>query len=383
VTGCYAVTATTPGVSASANFALTNVSGSAGGCGVWKNITPPQVPQGGAAGNNCDYGTLTPIVDQRTPTTIFLGTCEHGILKSVDQGETWTHVNTGANGAILDRTRQWTLVMDPTNSQVFYTNSGYGGGDNNGAWKTVNGGVDWQRIWPPLNRADPLFNIIQQNFVAQVTLDPTDHLHVFLSWHGRCAAPYTPVCYGESKDGGATWAMRNGDTRWVDSEAQTIYIIDGQRWLFANHADGLWRSGDAGATWTLIDSNGAGHWPSQLYTSSAGAYYIGSDVGIFRSPDGVSWSLVPNTFSLVNGLVGDGTTIFASWAGALTPWVPVGTNPYMTSPESDGINWTPAPWAVPAGAFTQGAGAGMAYDRVNHILYSSNGTQGLWRVATR
>ena len=92
VTGCYAVTATAPGVPASANFALTNVSGSGGGCGVWTNITPPEVPQGGIGGVNCDYGTLSIVVDQRTPTTLYLGTCEHGIFKSVNSGATWTHI---------------------------------------------------------------------------------------------------------------------------------------------------------------------------------------------------------------------------------------------------------------------------------------------------
>jgi hypothetical protein len=386
VSGCYAVSATVPRGSTIGTFALSNVSASGSvPCGGWQNITPPQVPLPGAF--PCDYGTLAFVLDPQRPSTIYLGTCQYGVYKSMDSGASWVHINTGRNGAILDNSRQWTMAIDPVDPRVIYTNSGYGvtgtvAQGSNGAWKSTNGGVDWDQIWPPKDPSNAnLLSIVQFNFVAQVSLDPTDRLHVFLSWHGTCAPPYTSVCYGESRDGGATWTMRNGDPRWVASEAQTIYIIDGRRWLFANHADGLWQTSDAGATWSLIDSRGAGHWPAQLYQAANGVFYIGADTGIYRSPDGVNWSLVPNTGSLVTGLASDGNTMFASTNGALTPWIPVGSNPYLTSPEADGLSWTTAPWTPPPGAFTQGGL--LAYDRVNRILYSSNGTQGFWRVITR
>jgi hypothetical protein len=385
IAGTYLVNARVTGAPAPVSFSLTNGPGS-GANSPWTNLTPSAVPQGGSGGNNCDYGTLAFVLDPQHPSTIYLGTCNHGIFKSTDSGATWVHINTGANGTMLDGSRQWTMVIDPVNPQVLYTNAGYGQGNSqlgaNGAWKSSNGGVDWQQIWPPTDPSNAdLTNIVQYNFVAQVSIDPTDHQHIFLSWHGTCAAPYTSTCFGESKDAGATWIMHNGDPRWQASEAQTIYIIDSNRWLFANHADGLWQTSDRGATWTLIDPNGAGHWPAQLYQARNGVFYIGADTGIYRSPDGVNWTHLPNTCSLVTGLVGDGTTMYASCYGALTPWVPVGSNPYLLSAESDGVTWTTSPWAPPLGAFTQGGT--MAYDPVNHYLFSSNGTQGFWRVRTQ
>jgi hypothetical protein len=212
-------------------------------------------------------------------------------------------------------------------------------------------------------------------------LDPTDRNHLFMSFHDQLTPPFPSVGYAESFTAGARWAIRGGNASWVPSEAQTIYILDGTHWLFANHADGLWTSSDAGISWTLVASNAAGHWPAQLYHASSGVWYIGSDVGIWRSFDGgVTWALVPNSGSLVNGTIGDGTTLFASYDAALTPWVPPGSNPYYTSPETDGFTWTQVPWPVPPGQFTQGSGAGMAIDPINHLLYSSNGTVGLWRI---
>lgn len=346
--------------------------------GVWQNITPPDVPQGGSGGIGCDYGTLAIAVDQTAPLTVYLGTCQHGVEKTIDGGLTWTHINTGRNGAILDGSRQWTLVIDPVQPNVLYTNSGYGGGLNNGAWKSTDRGVNWDRIWPPASQP-ALIGVVQYDFVAQAYLDPTNHQHLLLSFHGSCAAPYTPVCYAESPDAGATWTLRNGDQRWVPSEAQTIYAADGQRWLFANHADGLWYTLNAGQTWTLIDPLGAGHWPSTLYRSATGVFYIGADNGLWRSPDFTIWTRLP-IGSLVNGVVGNGVTMFVSLYGALTPWVPPGTNPYLTSNEMDGLTWTAATWPLPPGMFTQGSGGDFEYDQENQILYSSNGTAGLWRV---
>jgi photosystem II stability/assembly factor-like uncharacterized protein len=346
--------------------------------GVWTNISPAAIPLNLPAGNNCNYGTLAIALDPLTPSTIYLGSCQLGMYKSLDSGTSWTKIDSGTNAKVIDGSRQWTLAIDPVTPQVIYTNAGYGPDGENGAYKSTDGGVNWTRIWPSRSQRQ---DVVQYNFVAQVSIDPTDHVHVFLSWHGSCAKPYTAVCYGESHDGGTTWTIRSGDPRWVPSEAQTIYILDAQHWLFANHSDGLWRSSDAGKTWALIDSHAAGHWPSTVYHSPVnGAYYIGSDHGLYRSLDFENWSLLPVGY-IVTGILGDGTTLFLGKAGALTPWVPAGTNVYMTSPETDGTNWTPAPWTYPESSmFTQGPGGGFAYDRVNHYLFSSNGTAGLWRV---
>lgn len=349
--------------------------------GVWQNITPAAIPQGGTGGNNCDYGTLALALDPLMPSTIYLGSCQHGVFKSLDGGLSWAHINTGTNAAVLDGSRQWTLAIDPVTPAVLYTNSGYGPNGENGAWKSLDGGINWQRVWPSPSQRN-LDAIVQYNFVAQIAIDPTDHQHVFLSWHGNCAAPYTPVCYGESHDAGDSWTIRNGDMRWAPSEAQTLYIVDGQRWLFANHADGLWRTSDAGATWALISAQAAGHWPSTLYKSTAnGTFYIGADDGLYRSADFVTWAHLSVGY-LTNGVIGDGTTLYAGNAGSLTPWVPVGTNVYMTSPETDGTTWPAASWPVPAGMWTQGPGGGFAFDRLHHVLFSSNGTAGLWRMQT-
>ena len=222
------------------------------------------------------------------------------------------------------------------------------------------------------------------NFVAQLNMNPTNHEHLLMGFHQVCAAPYTSLCYAETRDGGSSWTIHNADPNWGMSESQTPYIVNDQTWLFASHdsTGGLWVTTNRGQKWTLIAPMSAGHWPGQLYHATSG-WYIGSDMGIFHSADGASWAVVPNYKGvLTTGLVGDGTTMWASNDGAYTPWVPGGTNPYVLSQESDGLTWTAAPWTTPSGfSFTQGGT--MGYDPVRHVLYSSNGTQGFWRVVVR
>jgi photosystem II stability/assembly factor-like uncharacterized protein len=318
------------------------------------------------------------VVDPQTPSTVYIGSCQHGVYKSTDCGSTWAHIDTGQSAQTIDNSRQWTFVIDPVDTQVLYTNAGYNilDGNHSGAFKSTNGGVDWKEIWPP---ADPsLANVVTNNFVAQINMDPTNHLHLLMGFHQVCAAPYTSICYAETRDGGDTWKLHDADPQWGNSESQTPYIIDDKTWLFANHdtTGGLWFTTDGGMSWKLVAPNSAGHWPGQLYHAKNG-WYIGSDQGIFYSPDGASWGPTPiYQGSLTTGIAGDGTTMWASNYGSYEPWTPPGKNPYITSPETDGKNWTATPWATPG--FTNGGTLG--YDPVHHVLYSANGQMGFWRV---
>jgi hypothetical protein len=91
------------------------------------------------------------VLDTHTPSTVYLGTCDYGIWKSTDCGSTWTNINTGRNANQFQKSSHWTLVIDPVDSQVLYTNAGYNhvDGNHSGLFKSTNGGVDWTEIWPP------------------------------------------------------------------------------------------------------------------------------------------------------------------------------------------------------------------------------------------
>jgi hypothetical protein len=353
-----------------------------GAVGQWQAITPPQVPLPGAF--PCDYGIMSFVMDPINLGTVIVGSCQHGIYKTTDCGANWTHINTGKNGSVLDYSRQWTFVIDPVDPRNLYTNVGYAadGTSPSGALKSTDGGVNWEWIWPS---ADPTqAGILERDFVSQINMDPTNRMHLVMGFHG-CKPPLGVACFGETQDGGATWTIQNGDPSWGSSEAQTPYAVTDHILLFDNHdsTSGRWVSTNSGETWTMIAPDSAGHWPAQLYRASSGYYYMGNNRGIMRSADGATWSAIADyKGGMVTGLVGDGTTMWAANWGSYSPWMIPPGNPYVSSPETDGLTWTPVPWTTPAGfdGFTQGGV--LAYDPAHHVLYSANGTQGFWRVVT-
>jgi hypothetical protein len=349
--------------------------------GTWENITPPVVPLSGNA--PCTFGGAFAMNPLDT-SNLYVGSCNEGIWKTTDCGATWAKIDTGTNGGALDNGRQWTFLIDPVNPDILYTNSGYnewipsGNWANNGvsgAFKSVNGGVDWEVIWPPADGT--LANVVTNNFAGQMVMDPNNREHILLSFHAQCAAPYNSACFAESNDAGMTWTLINGEAAWSGGEGQVIYFLDSSTtWLWGSQTDGLWRTADSGTTWTAItNSTAQGHASGQLYWAADGTFYLPVPAGVLRSPDGITWTLVPNSGDTMVGVTGNGTTMYASRG---FPWDPstMSYEPFWTSPENDGINWTQLQSPMLSN------GGQLAYDMDHHLLYSSDEGAGVWRVVT-
>jgi hypothetical protein len=118
-----------------------------------------------------------------------------------------------------------------------------------------------------------------------------------------------------------------------------------------------------------------GHGAGQMYRSKSGVFYLPVLNGILRSEDGITWDIVPNSGSIMNGMTGSGTTM---WASRGFPWDPSTDlyEPFWSSPESDGIAWTQMPSPMLSN------GGELAYDAHHHLLYASNLGAGFWRVVT-
>ncbi|HWB76020.1 MAG TPA: hypothetical protein VG755_13720 [Nannocystaceae bacterium] len=337
--------------------------------GTWEEITPPVQPLPDQ--EPCPYGGAF-AMNPQDPAMVWAGSCNQGIWKTSDCGATWAHINTGENGDVLDAGRQWTFAIDPGDPDVLYTNSGYGS-FSNGAFKSIDGGVSWSQLWPP--QQPELQGVVEYDFVAAVEMDPDDSQHLLLSFHATCAAPHSEACFGESEDGGDTWRLIDGEPQWAGGEGQFIYFLDDREtWLWGSQSNGLWRTDDAGESWTAVTDNMAqGHAGGQLYRASDGAFYLPALEGILRSADGTSWDTVPNSGNVMLGLTGNGTTM---WASRGFPWDPSDDlyQPFWTASESDGLTWSQLDSPMLSN------GGQLAYDEVHHLLYSSNLGAGMWRV---
>ena len=153
----------------------------------------------------------------------------------------WSFLGPGNVGG---RTR--TLAIDPVNPSVMYM-----GGVSGGVWKTTNGGGSWVAI------GDELANIA----VNSMAMDPRDSNTLYV---GTGEGYFREEVRGTglplrgngifvTRDAGATWthlpSTINSDFHWVNDLAVSIHDSST---LYAATRTGVWRSTNAGATWTRV-----------------------------------------------------------------------------------------------------------------------------------
>jgi hypothetical protein len=330
--------------------------------GKWESIQPPDaVP-------SSNWKSSGFALDPLNAGTVYVGTFTtgvnpppgKGVFKTTNCGSTWTHVSTGKNGDKIDGGSNWFIAIDPFDSKVIYTNTGYFA--TLGIYKSTNGGVDWNETWPPPN--NPGIGMMANAFVkGGCWLDPYDHNHMLISFHGPCGGG-SNGCLGETKDAGATWRLIFGNPAF-EVEVVGYFLDNSQTWLATSNGS-LWRTTDSGGTWSNVAPYQAGgHSEGNLYRAKTGVFYLTSKDGMFRSADGISWAPISGAQQWMKGVVGNGTTMWASGSGG-----------HITAPEGDGTKWTTLPSDVPS----HNEGCLLAYEPDHKILYSSCQESGFWRV---
>jgi hypothetical protein len=315
----------------------------------WEQITPPSVDN-----------TASVIVDPFDPATVWLGTGlgsqTTGVFKSSDCGVTWTLVSTGMNAAMLGSGDMWSMAVDPVDQGVLYSLSGYG---SEGLWKSTNGGVDWTQLFP---MGSQYAQLAPYAFVNNVTMDPTNHLHLLVLNHGACNAPYDIGCEAETFDGGKNWTITATPQPW--GEGGGVQLLNGTSWLWGGGegGSGTYLTTDNGANFTQVlppgqgDVNGSTIKP--VTPASDGALYVSSMQGPVRSTDGgKTWSLIK-----VGRVVG--FTVSKTGLFACDQWSPT----FYKASMSDPTTWSTMP--APPLPMNQGC-SWMDYDEAHHVLYVS------------
>jgi photosystem II stability/assembly factor-like uncharacterized protein len=211
-----------------------------------------------------DVGSIGAIaVAPSDPRTIYVGTGEadmrsdiaygDGMYKSIDGGKSWTHLG-------LSDTRQiGAIVVDPRSANVVYVAAlghQYGPNAERGVFKTTDGGKTWAKI---------LYKNPDTGATA-LELAPDDPSVLYAAlWQTR-RPPWNvyPPSNGpgsglyKSTDAGATWTqLTQGLPAHVGRIGLAISAAAPHR-IYANvdsspGLGGIYRSNDAGATWTRAD----------------------------------------------------------------------------------------------------------------------------------
>jgi photosystem II stability/assembly factor-like uncharacterized protein len=226
----------------------------------------------------------------------------NGVYKSSDGGSTWTHLD-------LDDTRQISrIVVDPQNADVVYVGAlghAYGPNEQRGVYKSVDGGTHWSKV----------LDTGREVGISDLAICSGNPQVLFAgAWnsHRPPWSTYAPIdgpgggLY-RSQDAGKTWSRLNGnglpDGDWgrvgvdVAPDGKRVYAL-----IQAKKA-GLYRSDDGGTNWVLENAD------SRL--TSRAWYFSGitidphnsdvtymPNVALYRSEDG------GKTISIVRGAPG-------------------------------------------------------------------------------
>ena len=293
-------------------------AGAASG-GVWKTIDGGTTWKPTFDGQTSQaIGALA--VAQTNPSIVWAGTGEawavrdmdmmgDGIYKSTDAGETWT------SRGLVETGRIGTIVIHPTNPEVVLVcalGRATGPQRERGVYRTENGGKTWQQVLfvnehtgcsgLQMSQQDP-------NVVIAGTWEIELQTHVLHSG-GMGSGIYL------SKDGGRTFAKithqglprspyGKTDVAIAPSDAKRMYALiqtgsDGVKGLKSEAQGSLWRSDDAGVTWSNVS------WDRRLIGRAG--YYIRIRV----SPDDPDHVLIANSTLWRSR---DGGKIWASGGG--------------------------------------------------------------------
>jgi photosystem II stability/assembly factor-like uncharacterized protein len=198
-------------------------------------------------------------IDPGNPLIVWVGTGENnsqrsvgygdGVYKSTDGGISWSNVGLKSSAHI------GAVVIDPRNGQVVYvaaTGSLWSAGGERGVYKTSDGGKTWVRVLVPDN---------EWTGAQSLVIDPGNPDILYASTHQRARRQWGFINGGpgsslyRSSDAGATWTKI---TKGLPNEelgkiGLAISPVDG-RLVYAiveaqNRAGGLYRSRDGGQNW--------------------------------------------------------------------------------------------------------------------------------------
>lgn len=224
---------------------------------------------------------------------------DRGLYKSVDGGETWNQVL-----FLSDESGISDMVMDPFNTQVLYA-SGWDrirnnsesivSGPNGKIHKTVDGGETWEILENGLPEEEEMC----RTGLAISKMTPGLIYAMFVR-----SDDFQVYGIYKSEDAGANWAEIPTE---FDQTGLNPNALGGFGWYFGklrvnpiNDNDlfllgvSLWRTLDAGGSWFPTDPNSVHADKHDLFFSNNGTYYLGTDGGLYQSPNGFDWEDIEN-----------------------------------------------------------------------------------------
>lgn|GEM_PF-4650019 len=210
-------------------------------------------------------------IDPTNATTIYAGTAGSGIFRSTDGGNTWVAINNGLGNLVVNA-----ISIDPTNSAVILVGTGRGplvGEPTAGVYRTTNSGASWSVALPN---------------ATSLTLARTPQNSGIVYSGGAGLF--------KSTNAGITWTRlarsAGSDLTNTDIFGLAVSPLNASVVLAVGNTEGgtgrVFRSGDAGATWSLVLDGLAPTFDVAFAppSPSGGVVLVATNVGAYRSDDG-------------------------------------------------------------------------------------------------
>ncbi len=237
-------------------------------------------------------------VDPKNPSRVFASACS-GVYGSGDGAGRWAKLSL-PGGAF----RTYLVTMDPKNSQVVFA------GTTQGLMRSSDGGHSWRQVSSEAVKSIAFdYFVPGRVFFASTTaglLVSTDEgitlreanfgftNRNFTTLTGSGKELYSSSVYEPAS--GGVYHTDNLGLRWVhagEPPAEQLLVMaaapDNPKLLFAAGYHGLLQSPDAGKTWSSYKTPPPTSKISALLPLSATNILVGTEQGLFRTTDGISW----------------------------------------------------------------------------------------------